>query len=126
MICFEITINGEKICTAGIEQEYGVISSILTWVKRKKAPAETCSEVSEEELFLDVGGLITHGNNNHENLKWLKREIEAGDEITIRVIESDSCTQSSSRTKQDPDFLEKEKRKYYKKLKKEYENDKDV
>ena len=126
MICFEITINGEKICTAGIEHEYGVLSSILTWVNRNKTQAGKSTEDSEEELFLDVGGLITHGDNDHGNLKWVKRKIKPGDEIAIRVIESDSCSQPSSRTKQDPEFLDKQKRKYYEKLKEEYENDKNV
>jgi hypothetical protein len=36
---FEVLINGEKVCTAGI-QDYGVLSTTITRVKRNPNKAE--------------------------------------------------------------------------------------
>ena len=65
MICFEIFVNGKKICTAGIDSEFGVLTSIVTWVKRDltQIPLEERHKIPEEELDFNVGGpvLERHG-----------------------------------------------------------------
>ncbi len=86
MICFEVSVNGEKLCTAGIG-EYGVLSCILSWVKRHpdRYKPEMPIEFLDEELHLDVGGI-----EDKESIKWLKDfNLEVGSEISIRIIESD-------------------------------------
>jgi len=39
MICFEVKINGNKVCVAGVG-ESGVLSSIINWVKRDSTDDE--------------------------------------------------------------------------------------
>ncbi len=48
MIGFEIWLNGEHICTAGIDQ-IGSLNAIATWAKRSNS-------TSDEELKLYLGG----------------------------------------------------------------------
>ena len=123
MICFEISKNGEKICTAGIDSEFGVLTSILTWLKRdlNEFPAKSRGDIAQEELSLNVSGHKNHGKNDFENLYWLRDSISIGDEITIKVIESGGYDEPESRKRQDPNFVEKQRQKYFEKLKQEYE-----
>jgi hypothetical protein len=125
MICFEIHINGKKVCTAGVDSPYGVLTSILTWVRRdlRQFQLEKRGKIQEEEINFDVGGHISHGKNDHENLKWIKESLSIGDEITIRIIDLDKSDEPLERKRSDPDFVEKQKRKYFEKLKEEYEKD---
>jgi len=86
MIAFEILLNGEPQCIAGVG-DLGVISAIICWVRRKALPAGTViPDWEPEELSLDVGGIDSHTD---EHLKWIKRAIAVGDEITLRVFETD-------------------------------------
>lgn len=123
MICFEVHINGKKACTAGIESEYGVLTSILTWVKRdlSKFPLEVRDTIQKEELNLNLAGHISHGENDNENLDWIRQSVSIGDEITIKIIEADNYDKPHKRRRSDPDFVEKQKRNYFNRLKKEDE-----
>ena len=91
MIAFEITINGVKKCTAGVDAEYGVLTSILTWAKRdmEKLSDEVRKKVPEEELKLTVAGLRNKAEEDPENLKWLNQTLGIGDEIQIKIINTD-------------------------------------
>ena len=128
MICFEIFVNGKKICTAGIDSEFGVLTSILTWVKRdlNQFSSEDRHEMLEEELDFNVGGHISYGKNDYENLDWIKKSLSLGDEIKIRIVESAKADEPLNRARSDPDLVEKQKRKYFERLKKEYEKERRV
>jgi hypothetical protein len=128
MICFEVKINGKKLSIAGIENEFGALTTILRWVSRdlRDFPEESRSSVTKEELKLTVAGSITHGKNDHENLNWVMREISPGDEICIKILHSSHIDEPQSRERSDPDLVEKAKRDYYQKLRREYEGSKDV
>ena len=124
MICFEVKINGQKVCTAGINSEYGIVTAILEWVRRdlKNFPVGNRSDVPEEELNLNVSGAITHGKDDHENLSWDHRSLSVGDEVNIKILDSSQIDEPKSRERADPDFVERAKREYYEKLKREYES----
>jgi hypothetical protein len=77
MLAFEVSVNGKRVCTAGVGQ-YGVLSSILSTVKKRRR---------RRLLWLEVGGLRA-GDPAEErvHLSWLgKKRISIGDEITIRT-----------------------------------------
>jgi hypothetical protein len=117
MIAFEITANGEKVCTAGVGK-HGVLSAILSWVGRD-APVEAVNSGRQwpaEELKLEVGGLVGNAKDGHENLKWMSGDLRPGDVITIRVLETDTADQPRVRKREDPDLVEKSKRAYYEQL----------
>ena len=105
----EITVNSESKVVAGIE-EISVLSFILSYISGEKD--------SLDLIELSVGGLLHHGQNDYEHLDWIKRNLEIGDEITIRVIESCDLTTPVSRRREDPKLVEKAQRKYYESLKK--------
>ena len=123
LICFVVEINGEKICTAGIDSEYGIVTAILDWVRRdlKNFSEESRNTVLEEELNFNVSAAITHGKNDIENLRWINCSLAPGDEICIKIIESDQVDEPQSKERRDPDLVDKAKREYYEKLKREYE-----
>jgi len=85
MICFEVTINGEKICTAGVG-DAGVLSSLLTFAK-KRASADKQGDGSRSNITLRVGGMADIDDETNEHLEWFVRQVNVGDEIFIRIIE---------------------------------------
>ena len=80
MLAFEIYINGKKRCTAGIRGPC-VLTAALCWVLRepKSGPRK------RKELNLGVGGLVSRSD---ESLEWLQRDVQPGDEVSIRIIEA--------------------------------------
>jgi len=63
MITFEVTHNGQQICTAGVNGR-GVVSAIVTWISRApdtlaNAPVEFREDLSHEKFDLLVGGLTS-------------------------------------------------------------------
>jgi flagellar basal body L-ring protein FlgH len=111
MICFEVTINDASKIVAGLEN-ISVLSAILTY--RAADPEYS------EELNLALGGLAYMDEDSYEHLDWVKRSVQVGDMITIRIVESDQATLPIRRERDDPDFVAQQKRRYYNKLKEEY------
>jgi hypothetical protein len=99
MKCFEVTINGKRVCTAGIGDD-GVLTGILSFVKRKDSPEGTADAEGiqdSESLELRVGGLENRAPGVSEHLKWLNQNLAVGDEIVIRIIEASQCDEPISR-----------------------------
>jgi hypothetical protein len=110
MIAFTVELNGTPLCTAGIG-DAGVLTTILTWVKRKTDQSE--------ELTLEVGGL-GYEPDGDVHLKWVNRQLTVGDELCVRVIEADEVDVPKVRYQDDPALVAREKRRYYERLKREY------
>ena len=115
-IAFEITANSETKIVAGIE-EISVLSFILSYISSKKDLFD--------RIELSVGGLLHHGKHDYEHLNWIKRHLNLGDEIVIRVVETSDLTQPIFRQREDPKLVENARRKYYENLKKEYADELD-
>jgi hypothetical protein len=97
MKCFEITINGEKVCTASVGDD-GVLASTVTFVRRNNASAETVDAQSNSySLDLRVGGLANREPGVTEQLEWLNQALAVGDEVVIRIIEASSCDDPKSK-----------------------------
>jgi len=85
MLAFEVSLNGDKLCLAGIGN-HGVLSSIVSWVAR---PGET------GDLFLSVGGLFSP---TEQHVDWVRtRYLSAGDEIRVRIVEADCVDKPSEK-----------------------------
>src|SRR5262245_1448999 len=105
MIAFEVTANGEKVCTAGVGN-LGVLTAILSWVGRE-APLKSAYSEQEwpaEELKLEVGGLTGKARDGRENLKWMSGDLRPGDVITIRVVETETADEPRVRKREDPEL----------------------
>ena len=119
MVAFEVSVNGKRVCTAGMG-DYGVLTSILTWVGRR--PAESLNGAgTEEELTLEVSALESRSPNPGEHLKWLSETLRVGDSVSIRIAEVDTADPPVERGRQDVDAVERARRAYYERLKREYE-----
>ena len=75
MRAFEIYLNDEKLCVAGIGED-GVLSATAVWVSKN----------DEGDVFLDVSGLISE---TEKHVRWVRQEsLRDGDTIQIKVVQS--------------------------------------
>ena len=79
MICFEVSINGKRVCLAGIGDS-GVLSTIVNWVNG-----------NHDRLDIHVGGLTQIGINESQHVSWIDQQLIVGDEVSIRIVESVVC-----------------------------------
>lgn len=121
MIRFEVLVNKERLCVAGVHG-MGVLSTVLFWIQRQSL--QRVSELSledKEDLILEVAGLENIGLSELEHLKWLRRSLNPGDEVTIRILNGTDYDPPMVRQQDDPERDLEEKRRYYEMLKKEFE-----
>ena len=87
MPVFHVYLNGKKVSTAGVGSR-GVLGTHVSWVRRTAEHTSTKKPGSvEEELRLDVGGLIVPAD---EHVRWVNRKLKIGDEVRI-VIAKDAA-----------------------------------
>src|ERR687898_526435 len=119
MIAFEISIDGQKACTAGVAPT-GVPSVTATWVRRPSrdaASGDTDGGSFEEELILDVGGLRHDPDGASVHVSWLRRPLRPGQWITIAVVEREAADLPRSVEREEPTRVAQLKREYYERLK---------
>ena len=88
-IRFEVNVNGTPSVVAGVP--YGVLNTIVTWVRRDPAKWHghgTLDEWSEETLSVSLGGI--DGRTN-EYVDWLIQPLSDGDEVRITVLGPGQC-----------------------------------
>ena len=118
MICFEVSVNGNRLCTAGVGED-GVLTAILSWVWSQSEEADPANEERKEKPDLHVGGLM-----NEEHVSWLENPflISVGDVVTIKVIKSQSIDEPSSRqSRVDPERARSNRYFLYQQYKREFE-----
>jgi hypothetical protein len=77
MIALELYINGKKTVIAGVER--GVMSAITNWVG-------LCKDGNSWHSSVSVAGL---DDKTSEHLKWFRHDLAIGDEVRIRLVETD-------------------------------------
>lgn len=112
----EITINGKRVCTAGLA-EHGVLSANLTWLHQSP---EAVQEPNKQTLTLDVGAFVSEPSIPQEHLKWLAQPLQVGDVVEIRIVEADEVDAPSERRPDDPGIVDRLMRRYYEQLKRAY------
>lgn len=114
MIAFEVSLNGKKACVAGVGEQ-GVVSASVCWVRRAaKRPAS----LSDEELFLDVGGLVSP---TEEYVRWLDhRVIVEGDEVLIRVVKASRVSKAKIRRRENPKDRLRSQKRYVRQMAKQF------
>jgi hypothetical protein len=76
MRAFAVSLNGKRLCVAGIGDDGVVIANINHLVGQ-----------SRNELRFEVSGLISP---TKEYVTWIKRKLKVGDEVLIKIIETRS------------------------------------
>jgi hypothetical protein len=91
MKAFEVYVNGERVCTAGIGPD-GVLSAILSWVGsgRRGGP--------DGHLDFSVGGL---DSRTDEYVRWAVPELRVGDEVSVLVVEAEQVDPEQERERSD-------------------------
>jgi hypothetical protein len=92
MIAFEVSLNGKRVCLAGIGNN-GVLSQHVTWVGRKG--------VRSPLPRLHVGGLDTETD---EHVVWAEDSIptlKKNDVVTIRIVDVEHVDIPTERYKWD-------------------------
>jgi hypothetical protein len=79
MICFEIYINGQKVCLAGVGSD-GVLSAMATFIASSKS----------QNTDFRVSGLSKVDAETSQQIEWLDRELSIGDVLTIKVVETEN------------------------------------
>ncbi len=121
MKAFEIYINGEKRCTAGIGDLGHLIAHVI-WVKRTER-VNGKTKLKSEELGIRVSGGFTVSDGGREDLEWVREALVVGDEISIKIIESDQISSPGARRRTEPDIGEEAQRRYYERHKKQFYED---
>jgi hypothetical protein len=97
MIAYQIAINGKQVATAGVRE--GVVSAIANWVF---IPSDVATDPARDwHAGFSLAGL---DELTSEHLKWFRRDLRVGDEITIKLIETervDEPTERELQTKKD-------------------------
>ena len=97
MLAFNVHLNNERLCTAGVGED-GVLTAILSWVKRKD---------EDEQCDFEVAGLVSAPQ---EHLSWIQRHLKTGDRIRIDIVETEMGDSPGVRNRRDPvDDLERQK-----------------
>jgi len=84
MRAFEIYLNDQKLCLAGIGDN-GVLSAIVTCVMNP----------TNKSMFVDMGGLISPKG---QHVSWIRQlPVAVGDKIQVNVVEEDSVDEPERR-----------------------------
>jgi hypothetical protein len=111
MIALEISVNGERLYTIDADDP-GFVSASIT---RERKPDEPRIRTS-----LSAMGANLPRNGAPEFLDWKDHPLEVGDEVTMRVVETDSADAPAGTRTYDAELNEKRKREYYESLKREF------
>lgn len=86
MRAFEVHLNGKKVCTAGLPRDC-VLTAIVNHVSNPG-----------EGFGLTVGGLNCAID---EHVRWKNARLRVGDEVRVKIVETDSVDRPSKRFKRD-------------------------
>jgi hypothetical protein len=87
MRAFEISLNGKKICLAGIGDD-GVLSTTVTYVPFRK----------RQDTRLYVGGLVMP---QRDHVRWRQVQLRIGDEVRLKVVETKTVDRPLARFQRD-------------------------
>ena len=85
MVAFEILLNGKRLYTIGIG-DFGILTASVMHTR-----VQTIRGPVHEEVIVDGRGHNASETGDNRSVVWGRVPAKVGDEIVIRVIESDSC-----------------------------------
>src|SRR5260370_1898471 len=106
MRAFEISLNGKRLCLAGVGKD-GVLSTTITHVPFRK----------RRETRLYVGGIVLPQD---EHVFWKQSILHLGDELQLKVVEKDTVDVPRERVRRDPAPKAKPQNHYVRKIAKNY------
>ena len=123
MVAFDVFLNDERLCVAGVG-DFGVLTACITWVahapgKLEQLKAESSVEQPQANLNLDVGGLRNDERSSPLHVRWTDTALRLGDEIRIRVTDAAEINAPAAQYVDEPGTRDEEKKAYVRRLAKE-------
>lgn len=106
MRAFKVYLNGKKLCLAGVGIN-GVLTTTITYVRSRK----------RRETQAYVGGLILPQD---EHVMWKQSSLRTGDELRVKIVETEAVDKPSKRFPRDHTADEKRKKRYVLQMAKEF------
>ena len=118
MTVFDVSVNGRRLCRAGVGAD-GVLNAIVSWAKLTGAAAATARRLRQplEEARLHVGGL-----RDDTHRRWPGRDLKIGDRVAIDIVAATSWDPPLHEKPRDPRLIERQERRYYQRLKRKFES----
>ena len=70
MKAFEVSVNGKRVCVAGVGGKGGLLMQITLMTSREN------------------GDILLVGRDSSKKLTWIDSELSLGDEVTMRYVEA--------------------------------------
>ena len=96
MIAYQISVNGKKVATAGVQE--GVVSAIANWVFVRSDVAENPEK--DWNASFTLAGL---DELTSEHLKWFRCDLQVRDEVTLKLVDTERVDEPTERTRNKPD-----------------------
>jgi len=106
MRAFEIHLNGRRLCLAGVGED-GVLTAIIDHVAGPKGSS----------LNLNVGGLVSPAR---KHVIWRHRRLKVGDEIIVKIAETDSVDRPRKSYPFNPEGDERKQKAYIRAMAKKF------
>src|SRR5260370_37957181 len=97
MKAYEVFLNGDRLCLAGIAGN-GILNVMITHLKR---------DGDRDEVHLYVGG--RKGLISGEHVAWTTTQLSKDDEVRVRIIESDWDDEPTKRVLRESEALQQRK-----------------
>jgi hypothetical protein len=81
MLGFQISVNGQPLYTTGIG-DLGMMTTTLEWVRLGRKVGDI-----HEHLWIGAHGTVQESTSHQY---WQNTPINVGDEVTIKVVDTDS------------------------------------
>jgi hypothetical protein len=120
MIAFDVFLNRKKLARAGVGSD-GVLTAITTWVCRRASQTVGKRRQWNRDLSFSLGGYRSTNGDVGEHFRWEDRKLKPGDVLTIKVITATRVDQPRRRMAENPELVERARRRYYQRLKRTFE-----
>ena len=117
MLALQISISGTVVCTASAGADGATYFTLIERISDVQSQVEI--EIGERCVHLMLDG--TRQSERIQHMEWLDRYIKIGEEISIKVIETDEIDPPINVSWTDLDEVKRQKREAYEQLKKEFE-----
>jgi len=96
MICFDVHLNGRKVCRAGVGK-YGLVHVNAGWTHLPPA-WRTGGRIRKAGGSVGVSG-VHYGPRPpaHENVSWLAGAFGSGDELLVRCLDAPAADEPTQR-----------------------------
>ena len=123
MNCFEVFVNGNKLCVAGIGDPGDLHINVIWVLRHSQFDYSGTPGTADETMTLSVGG---KAYAKDEYLSWPDASLKTGDEVLIRVVERSTADEPAHSAEVAPVVANEieARRRMYEKLKQFFEPDK--